>query len=530
MPDNFTGKKSYIKQVTLSLLLFVCGVCILYPFCRYYVDPDGAAYLVIIKRYADGDFVTAANGLWSPFHCWLSALLVKLSGMGCFDAALAVNCAGGLSVIMLSQHIFNRFRSGRTEQWCMALFSGIYWAYAMYWQLLCDVLGVAFLLSGILVLLKEDFFEKRKYWILFGILNAFAYLSKTYSFYFINLLLLIILGLSIRRKEIRPAKALSLYLTNLFIILIIASPWIWLLHEKYHIWTLSLAGKLNMDWLLVGTQIFRDDIKVLVPPPFPGSVVYMEDPYWVQGGWHHLWDSPKLFFRFFLRIAFNFTEWTEEINHLSYFYGITWLTTFLLLLSRKRDEVLDRKDKLMALILLVFPVGLWLLHIEARYLWLTLPVAIILGLKYFERFLFPYLSGYWKHFFIAFYFLSFLPGAAADVRTMVNTGKAEYQVAQKLKELDIKGAFACNKASASGMLSSVIRLAYFSDCPFYYYPYAVWSTGQIIEDAKRYHVKYYFYFYTNPDDGYVLTGKDGVPFPELTGGRIEGLKVFRLEN
>lgn len=129
MPDNFTDKNSYIKQIISGIFLFICGVGILYPFCRYYVDPDAAAYLVIIKRYASGDFVTAANGLWSPLHCWLSALLVRLAGFGYFNAALAVNCIGGLSVIMLSQYLFNRFRSGKTEQWCMAIFSGIYWAY-----------------------------------------------------------------------------------------------------------------------------------------------------------------------------------------------------------------------------------------------------------------------------------------------------------------------------------------------------------------------------------------------------------------
>ncbi len=63
----------------VSALLMSVVLWLIYPHYQYYIDPDGTAYLTIAQRYANGDYAQAINGYWSPWACWLTALLYHTS-------------------------------------------------------------------------------------------------------------------------------------------------------------------------------------------------------------------------------------------------------------------------------------------------------------------------------------------------------------------------------------------------------------------------------------------------------------------
>jgi hypothetical protein len=56
-----------------------------------------------------------------------------------------------------------------------------------------------------------------------------------------------------------------------------------------------------------------------------------------------------------------------------------------------------------------------------------------------------------------------------------------------------------------------------------------WNTQTLLQEAAPLKVKYYYYFYKGTDDDYQLRNGSGLPYPEVTGGRIKGLKVFQLQ-
>ena len=81
---------------------------IIYPNYQYYIDPDGTAYLTISRRYAEGHYVQAINGYWSPWSCWLTALLMK-AGIAAIPASVIINTAGATGFLFITQSLFRRF-------------------------------------------------------------------------------------------------------------------------------------------------------------------------------------------------------------------------------------------------------------------------------------------------------------------------------------------------------------------------------------------------------------------------------------
>jgi hypothetical protein len=87
---NATIRK-YTPALALAVLMLFAVLCVIYPYYQYYVDPDGTAYLTISKRYADGDFLKAINGYWSPWSCWLTAASDQMRSGSLFQPPLVIN-------------------------------------------------------------------------------------------------------------------------------------------------------------------------------------------------------------------------------------------------------------------------------------------------------------------------------------------------------------------------------------------------------------------------------------------------------
>lgn len=86
-----------------------------------------------------------------------------------------------------------------------------------------------------------------------------------------------------------------------------------------------------------------------------------------------------------------------------------------------------------------------------------------------------------------------------------------------------------NLAAESGHLQIVQRLAYFSKNPFYLYTKASeHSFSDIITDAKRYKVPYFYYFHSYQKSNFKLIDDNGETYPEVTQGKIPGLLIFQI--
>lgn len=530
-PSSYPAPRNNPLHFIVPGLLLCILIGLSWKYFQHYVDLDAISYLHITECYVKGDYTHAVNAFWSPMGYWVTALLVKATGWPLFASAIICNSIPALGIVLAGQSLFHKFRSSGTERWCFGLMSAVFWTYATYYQSFTDAWQFFFLITGLLILLNKNFIHRPVQWFLIGIVAALSYYGKAYSFYFYPLMILIVTALTLKAAGKLTLKRLTLIsIVSIGVMMLAIAPWIYLIHEKYGIWTSSTAGKLNMSWWLVGTQEFREGVTVLVPPPYKGSLFYFEDPYLLQGRMAHFWDSPALFVKLLIRIGYNFVDWVNSANRISLCYFFVWTLSILLLFFRKPDLPDTTPRKILLVLFLLFPLPYWLLTFNGgRYLWFTIPLVSILALDFADVLLFPRLNRALRRVFIVVFFMSFIITPVIDMKAMLKGPDSEYAMAMELKQLGISGSFACNRSYADGA-ASIVRLAWFSKNAWYCHTLNQFSTEEILRDAKRYDVKYYFYFYDGAGWEYQLKDTEGHLLPDLTKGSIPGLKVFRIGN
>lgn len=530
-PPSKNAKGQKVALYIIPSLLLIGTVALLWEHCQYYIDPDAISYLNITEQYVAGNFHNAINGYWSPLGCWLSAIVILLTGLSTFQAAILVNTIAGLGMSLSGQYLFNKFRPSAWERWSFGISLALFWAYAIYYQSFTDLWQFFFLTLCLCLLLSKSFFKRPFLWILLGVLGGMAFFGKAYSFYFFPIMVGIACWALLEGRPHKWRMIIKVLALSWGPLLGMAFIWIYLLHHKYGIWTVSTASGLNMSWRLIGVQELRDGLDALVPPPYQGSLFYFEDPWAAQGARVSFWQGPHLLARQFLRTAFNALDWVRSANSLSPFYFITWALACLCVIGRnKAARTFDAPAlKVLLYVFLVFPLPFWLLTFDnGRYLWFTLPMASILAMYFAEKGIKPYFARPFYTIFLAVYFASITVTPLLGIKQMAGTGKEEHTIGQQLQAMGIQGPFISNLSYADAG-PFLIRVAWFSKSPWYCHRTNDYSDNELLKDAKRYAVPYYFYFYKGTGSDFRLRSPDGYLYPELTGGAIKNLLVFKIE-
>ncbi len=506
----------FVSALLMGVLLFV-----VYPHYQYYVDPDGTAYLTISERYARGDYQTAINGYWSPWSCWLTALLIR-GGLAAIPASVVINALGAAGFLYISQSFFLRFGIIRKLQWMLNITLAFFLCYAIFWQSFDDLWECFFLLSTLRIMLAEGYKSKPVLWILCGVVGALSYFAKAYSFPFFILNTLCCVYFICKDNKLEWLKVSFVSIGSM---ILCSLPWIIALHGKYGIWTTSTSGSLNMSWYLVGHPHWKDGLDILLPPAYKDSPYYWEDPYLANGITPHFWDSWQLFGRQLLKIAHNLYKLSVSMVQLSIFFPFIAIVLLRFVTSKNRDTVAPSYT--VALSFLLFPLGYLLVNFEARYLWYMLPLGILAGGLFIQN----HLSGksYLKLLPWAFA-VSFLVYPAWGMLVMYDEGKAEYKIAEQLKQMNIHGTFTA-KVKRGHETQNIERIAYFSGNSLYSIPEKEVNEKGVLKEMRRYNVKYYFAYEICPEcrSGVfnpILLDENRKPFQEITEGKVKWLKVF----
>jgi len=507
-----------------SALLMSVVLCIIYPHYQYYVDPDGTAYLTISQRYASGDYATAINGYWSPWGCWLTALLIK-AGLAAMPASVIVNATGGIGFLFISQSFFLKFSIERKAQMLLSGTLALFLCYAVFWQSFDDLWECFFLLSTLRIMLADNYKSRPALWVLCGMVGALAYFAKAYSFPFFILNTLVCVYFICKDDKVQWLKVSTV---SIGVMVLCGLPWIMALHSKYGIWTTSTSGALNMSWYLAGHPQWKEGIDLLLPPAYKDSPYYWEDPYLANGATPHFWNSWHLFGLQLVRIGLNLWKLLKSMLQLSVLFLFA-ANLFLRVVVNKKDKSPSVFMNIVARSFILFPLGYVLVNFEARYLWYMLPLGMMLGGLFFQNF-FKHTGRKDMNVLLYFFALSFLAYPAWCMTGMYHEGKSEYAIAQKLKELHVQGSFT-GIAGPGKEAQRIERIAYFSGNPYYSIPGKGVSQADVLKEMRRYQVKYYFAYTSYP--GYrteafnpKFIDESGVPFPEVTNGAINGLRVF----
>ncbi|HTN47232.1 MAG TPA: hypothetical protein VL098_12860 [Flavipsychrobacter sp.] len=512
------------------LLLLLTGTIAVYPYYQYYVDPDAVAYVVVAKRYAEGEYLKAINGYWSPWSCWLTALLIKQQ-IEPFKAGIMINTLGAGAFLLASHGLFLKFLRDRLTLTLLNSTLAIFLIFAIYKQSFADLWGFFFLLVALQLLLKEQFSEKPFLWITLGCIGSLAYLAKAYAFpYFLfSTPIITALLLKARNGKFEMARWWRMNVVTIISFLLFSSPWIFLLHQKYGMWMTATSGSLNLSWYLIAHPVFKEGIDLLLPPVYADGIYYWEDPFVVNGAVPHFWNSPQLFLLQCVRIGYNMLKLSNSMNELSAFFLPVTLFAMTLVFVERVRQMFSVRVFIVSVSFLLFPLGYTLINFESRYLWYLLPVSLLLGALVLQR-LHGWLSSRWLNTALLVVFCaSYLSFPVWDMKAMYKKGEAEHQLAQQLKQIPVKGSFASNVSFGEEM-QTVVRVAHFSQNAFYYMPLPPQSANRLLAELRRYRVKYYFQFASPADIPHLsFTDEAGVPFPEVfQDTSLVGLKVYEL--
>ncbi|MBS1782387.1 MAG: hypothetical protein JSS78_04925 [Bacteroidetes bacterium] len=473
------------SSLLASGAVLVIAVWLLYPHCQYYVDPDATAYLTLAKRYVEGDYYSAINGYWSPFSIWLVALIMKL-GLNAMPAAVIVNTFAAICFLFLSHLFFKKFFLKKMECWLLEIALSVFLTYAVYWQLFADLWGCFFLLWILYELLHGAFIKNKVSWLFVGLLGSLAYLSKAYALPFFVLEIIVFAWFFVRKSDKMKTTWLQFILLSFGTLFLCILPWLFLLHQKYGIWTTGTAGKLNTSWYLVGHPYWKSNVGAVLPPIYVNSPSYWEDPFGVNGATPHFWNSMTLFALQIIRIGYNSLKFLQSISELSVFFSLAIIVAFFHVRKNLNTLFFEPRFRFLSVSFLLFPLGYFLINFEARYLWFMVPLAMLLLVKTIEMTadrLKVNTNG-----LVALLAFSFMAFPIVGLKKMYGLGFDDHEIACKMKQAGLKGSITSNIPYGAES-QRLMRIAFFADMPFYALPLAV-SKSQLVEEMDRYGISF----------------------------------------
>jgi hypothetical protein len=503
-----------------SSLLMVAILFIIYPRYQYYIDPDGTAYLAISKRYADGDFQRAINGLWSPWACWVTALFMNL-GLPVIPASVVTNALGAVGFLFITQSFFLKFNIANKLQWIFNVTLVFFLCFAIFWQSFDDLWQCFFLLSAFRIMLAEEFKNKPWLWVTCGIVGALSYFAKAYDLPFF---LLNTVCCTYFISKDKKAQWLKISFVTIAVMLVCSLPWIYALHYKYGKWMVSTTGPLNMAWFLVGHPDWRAGIDVLLPPTYKNSPSFWEDPYLIHGAMPNFWDSFYFAQKQLLRLWPNACKIIISWLQLSVFFPVIVATALFFLKPGKIKSFFTGNARILVISFLLFSLGYIPVDCASRLFWYMLPLSMIILVLFTQN-----LSvRKWQNRLCVIYALTILVFPAAMMKKMYNEGINDYRTAMQIDSLHIRGSFTC-MANGRGLGSQrAARLAYFSGNQLYTVSRPGCTEKDILKEMRRYRVNYFIAYGDNATES-TFNDELGRPFPELIKGRIAGLKVFVVD-
>ena len=516
---SLPGPQHLLAAIVLFLGLFIAS----YPYYRYFVDPDAVAYLTMAKAAAAGDHWRLVNALWSPLHPTLVAACIRF-GVNDLLAAQLTNALACILIIVAVYRLFRRFAIERFVGVALLFALSFFLVYALYKQLFCDLWQIAFLLLYLLLITAKDFLQKPFKWMLCAAMMALAAYAKVYSFYFLLLHFPVALFLHRKIKGRHPFP-LRQYVMVMILQLILIAPLVFLQHHKYGGWSLSKSGALNTSWMLAGHKTLRADIDALIPPPYPNSPYTWEDPWMSEGRLHKRFESFAMMKSGVAHSVQSSLQGVKASGEISPFLLAILAAALGIVLFKKGQQIFGANYKILIAAACILPIGYLLQHFEARYIWLLLPIGMILGARFLVLF------QHWSQNTLAYRMavvglaLSFITYPLYDLQKLFRGGEDIYNEAKALRSLGLNGSFTSNdNPSRSG------ALAYWCGSNYYTPAREALNAAALLKDIRRYGVKYYF-AYSHPYDVAepVLRDEAGRPFQEMSAGIIPELKVFLIQ-
>ncbi len=482
------------KYLVLLLLSYVVLFCLLFPGYRYSIDPDATGYLKVAERVSKGDYFNSINGLWSPLGSWLLAPFISMG----LDPILSVKSLNGVyGFIMLLAFLLLIKKNLLPEKIAFGIsVAGMFLILQIvFLRLFGDLLQALFILLYLNVVCSRNFYSSYKKIILAAFLCGIGFYAKAYTFYFAiaNLVIVIIVCEKRYNNSYFSKIAFKKMLAAVLVLITSVVPWAFVLKYKYGSFMLSRTGAYNMTWSL--SKAYVQPRILFYAPPYSDGYSLWDDLSYVQVTNLTPFTNSKTFLLQLKLILNNAVEILSNFNIYSCFFTTIIFITLLLILKRSNVFYAETKNLILMSFIAVWPLGLLLLHVETRFLWVMAMVTLLLAgilLTCINKM--NFLNKSFLDFISLMIVTSFCIFPVMDLKHGLGSGKDVYEMAAVLKKNKITGNIISyhqnsNEWSACVVLNYLLKGKYFGPFETNY------SADEILNGIEKYKIDNYLLFY-----------------------------------
>jgi hypothetical protein len=497
----------YNKHLVIASFLYFILWIIASNFLIHGINPDSISYISISKKYFDGNFYEAINAYWGPLFSWiiLPSYIIKL------EPHIFARILFGVFSILLFILINKFFIKFQINDKIKSL--GIYFfilpaIFFSFYRLTPDYLLLILTLLYVYTTLDENFWNKKRLVLISSVLGALMFLTKSYGLmFFLAFQTILILIEFVSNKKISKT-VISHYLLSIVTILILISPWIYLLSNKYGSFTISSSGSVNIRIVNPELNFRHPSIESgFKAPSYKYSISAWDDP---DISTYPEWNP----FSTFQNLKYFLINTVKNIFKLFIFIlAFAPLLSSLIFLIKKKDF---RNPVLLKLLSagLIYGLGYTTIYVENRYIWPSLIIFTFIGLIVLNSYYNQVFKDKTRLTIISLLIISsFVPFFIYGINQQLPTASAYYQAESIKNKFKISGNFASTNYWDHGL-----ALTYFLNSKFYGTEKLPIDSGKLLEKAQKSGINYIF-DYSEP-----LTDKEGLNFI----GKIDSIKIYKV--
>lgn len=384
-PTKAAGWHTKLRRLALARYLLLPAILLAFLVQGYRIapgysgqmNPDGAGYLTVARQYLDGHTADAVNAYWSPLYSWL---LVPFLGAG-VDPLLSTKLLAVLIGAGAIASVWWLMRNLAVPVEYRVIVALTLFPILFYFGM--NVTTPDLLVATMLLLYAASMTRRRfgrKWWdgLLSGALGGLAYLAKAYALPVVGLHLAIVsVAWWVRSPRRKRRRVIIHSLTTILTFALVAGAWSAVLSQKYGYFTTGSTGKFNFayngpDWKM---PMHRGTL--LAVPTESGTSAWDDITVAEYPHWNPL-ATPRD------RDKWEKNRERNENAILKLLQKFTWLLWPIVLLGvwvsgSRLDPSPRRPGAVFVALLLIFPIGYWLLHVEERFLSFLCIGLLVLG-------------------------------------------------------------------------------------------------------------------------------------------------------
>jgi hypothetical protein len=502
-----------------SILVYIILAIILFPHFQYQLNPDGISYMSIAQKYQLHDYSNAINGYWGPLISWLMVPFLKI-GLKPQIAAVLLLLIIGLTVVIQSYSIIIKLNINILLKNTASGLISIIVIYFAFHTITPDLLFVSFSLAFINKIFDQSFSNFKYSGVWMGLIGSALYLTKSFGFpFFIATFFTVSLIFYLRTDNINDrSRIISNYILGMIIFIIISGFWISLISHKYGHFLIGTSGAYNRaltEPKSLGHPMFYAG---LLDPPNSTATSIWEDVSFLKIKSWNIFDSTNTMIYEIRIICKNIIA----ILSILIDFSLLAIPVFLVALGyllKIRKQVFSDKIFYLVLFLIIMFSGYAMIAVDPRYIWLSNIILIIMGAKLLNL-LFDKvpLRKIIKLGIIGIYLFSFLVLPLKSIYRSLDEGKNLYELSNRLNKLDINGRIA-----SIGDWERSYYISFHNGWQ-YYGRSGNLNESDLENELKNKMIDYYFVWESDNNNLNFLN-----KYKEITGGNINGLKIYRLK-